>query len=135
MHRRLLDLRSREPVRIATPRDTSTPVAPPSASPPLRSHATADIETQLVDIIAAAVPPGYTVAKAHAAKEQALAAVMAELSAWEAWHLHKRLMNPRSGDPLAQAFSRIIPERRARLLAFLGDARRREALRTTNTTR
>jgi hypothetical protein len=139
MHRRLLDLRSREPVHVATPHAAPAPVAPPStpSTPPTppSTRVIADIETQLIDIIVAAPPPGFTVAAAHAAKEQALAIVLAELSAWQAWHLHKRLVNQRQEDPLARAFSRIIPARRARLLAFLGDARRREALQTTNKAR
>jgi hypothetical protein len=42
--------------------------------------------------------------------------------------LHGRLSNPRGGDRLAASFMRLTAERRARLINFIADARRRAAL-------
>ena len=44
------------------------------------------------------------------------------------WTLHRRLQSPQATDTLATAFQRIVAERRVRLLAFLGDPKRRSAL-------
>ena len=47
----------------------------------------------------------------------------------EAEALHERLSTtPRADDRVAAQFGRLVLERRERLLAFLGDARRREAI-------
>ena len=61
-------------------------------------------------------------------KEAELRAAFAALPVSAARALHARLANPRHGDLLATRFSGLVADRRARLLAFLGDARRREAL-------
>jgi O-methyltransferase involved in polyketide biosynthesis len=54
---------------------------------------------------------------------------MSALTVLEARALHARLSNPASDDPLAKAFKRLTADRRARLINFLADARRREARR------
>ena len=61
-------------------------------------------------------------------KEHDLGALFARLSVPESRALHKRLCNPATDDRLAHAFSRLVTERRGRLLTFLADARRREAI-------
>jgi hypothetical protein len=61
-------------------------------------------------------------------KELAVAALFAQLSVADARALHRRLTMPSSSDPLAVAFNRLVSERRARLVAFLADARRRQAI-------
>jgi hypothetical protein len=63
-----------------------------------------------------------------ARKEAELRTVFAALSVMESRALHARLANPRSGDSLVAAFMRMTADRRARLINFLADARRREAL-------
>ncbi|MCW5802151.1 MAG: hypothetical protein KIT31_07170 [Deltaproteobacteria bacterium] len=42
--------------------------------------------------------------------------------------MYARLSSPRSDDPLAERFARLTAERRARLLGFLADVRRRTAI-------
>ena len=59
-------------------------------------------------------------------KESELRALFCSLRPLEAAALRKRLSD--STDKLAEVFSRFAPERRARLIAVLADARRREAL-------
>ena len=61
-------------------------------------------------------------------KEHDLGALFARLTVLECRVLHKRLSNPAPDDQLASAFSRLVLERRGRLLMYLADARRREAL-------
>ena len=63
-----------------------------------------------------------------ARKEEELRAAFATLSILESRSLQARLETPRSGDRLAAAFSRLTIERRARLINFLGNARRRAAV-------
>jgi hypothetical protein len=46
----------------------------------------------------------------------------------DARELHRRFSNAATDDALATSFKRLIGERRARLLAFLADARRRNAI-------
>jgi hypothetical protein len=54
---------------------------------------------------------------------------LAALPIFDQRALHVRLANPRGGDLLAVRFSALRRERRDRLLAFLGDTRRRAGLR------
>lgn len=72
---------------------------------------------------------GETVAVGYARKEAELAGVLARLSVPEARALHLRLTVGAANDALATKFARLTIERRNRLLVFLADARRREALR------
>lgn len=61
-------------------------------------------------------------------KEHELRALFAALPVLEAMELHRRLRVARADDAVVAAFGRLVVERRQRLLAFLGDARRREAI-------
>lgn len=61
-------------------------------------------------------------------KEQALMALFVAMPVLEAMELQRRLRVGRADDAVAAAFGRLVVERRQRLLAFLGDARRRAAL-------
>jgi hypothetical protein len=65
-------------------------------------------------------------AAGHARKEAELKTVFARLSVAEARALHARLM--RGEDELSRLIARMVPERRIRVLSFVADARRREAL-------
>ena len=84
-------------------------------------------EPALSEILLRPVPSG-SAREGHTAKEHEIGSLFIRLTVLEAWTLHKRLSNPAVGDPLAAAFARLVIERRSRLLAFLGDARRRAAL-------
>lgn len=72
-------------------------------------------------------------AESHAAaalhKELALRAVFADLDAVTSSTLVRRLDRDDPGDPVVRNLRRLLPERRARLRAFLADCRRRTALR------
>ncbi|CAN5733154.1 hypothetical protein BH11MYX3_BH11MYX3_19070 [soil metagenome] len=84
-------------------------------------------EPLLLEILHRPVAAG-SARDAHREKEHEIGKVFASLTALESWNLHKRLSNPRSEDVLAEAFQRLIADRRVRLLAFLGDPRRRAAM-------
>jgi hypothetical protein len=84
-------------------------------------------EPQLIEILRRPVESG-TSHEAHRIKEHEIGELFAKLTVLEAWTLHKRLSNPSATDDLATTFGRLILERRMRLLAFLGDARRRAAI-------
>ena len=60
-------------------------------------------------------------------KEKQLGDAFAALPVFDQRALHARLSSLRPGDLLAEKFNRLAPERRTRLLNFLGDARRRAA--------
>jgi hypothetical protein len=85
-------------------------------------------DAALIAILEAPLHDGETAYAGFARKEEELRAAFAALGALEARSLQARLETPRSGDRFAAAFSRMTIERRARLINFLGNARRREAL-------
>jgi hypothetical protein len=87
------------------------------------------LDAQLAAILDAPLALGETAAVGFARKERELGTVFAELSPLAARALHLRLEHPTPGDALAAKFARLTIERRHRLLVFLADARRREALR------
>lgn len=96
--------------------------APPSDAP-----VAPWFETELLAILRRPVGPGQA-RDGHMEKEREIGAVFARMSVAEAMALYKRLTFKLPGDVIVEAFARLIEERRARLLAFLGDARRRAAL-------
>jgi hypothetical protein len=100
----------------------SVPNSNVAAPPPARDAA-------LIAIIEAPLEPGETTMVGFARKEAELRTAFAGLSVLESRALHARLANPRSGDLLVAAFMRMTGDRRARLINFLADARRREATR------
>jgi hypothetical protein len=69
-----------------------------------------------------------TKAADFAAKERELTALFAQLGVNESRELHQRLRVPMPDDALAIAFGRLVPDRRARVLAFVGNARGRAAI-------
>lgn len=68
---------------------------------------------------------------AFSMKEKQLGDAFAALPVFDQRALHTRLSSVRPGDLLAERFNRLAPERRTRLLNFLGDARRRAAQAAT----
>lgn len=86
------------------------------------------LDGRLLAILAAPLASGETAHVGFARKEHELGAAFAALTVHDARNLHARLANPKPGDMLAHQFARLTLERRARLLTFLADARRREAL-------
>ena len=72
---------------------------------------------------------------AFARKEKELGEAFAALPILDQRALHARLSVVREGDTLAEKFKRLTQERRARLLTFLADARRRAAQALANRSR
>lgn len=111
-----------EPAEDLTARSGPTLVTSADGSIP------SEIETQLTQILASLPMPGETIELAYKRKEHEIGSVFASLSALESRALHERLTLARRDDALATQFSRLIEGRRLRLLAFLNDARRRDAI-------
>lgn len=86
------------------------------------------IQDEAIAILSSASRPGETIDAAFTRKEEQLRNTFARLTPLEARALHQRLDSCMEGDQLARLFARLIAPRRARLLAFLSGARRREAL-------
>ncbi|HEX4455918.1 MAG TPA: hypothetical protein VH143_33890 [Kofleriaceae bacterium] len=65
---------------------------------------------------------------ASADSADAIERELAALPIFDQRALYVRLAQPRTGDRLAERFGRLVAERRARLLQFLGDVRRRATM-------
>jgi len=85
-------------------------------------------EQDILDAFDAPATQGERATDTFRRKEYAIAAVFATLTVDDARLLHRRLSRPDPEDPIAQRFSRLVVERRTRLLDFLGDAGRRALL-------
>jgi hypothetical protein len=84
-------------------------------------------EAAILEIIAAPLMGGATAG--YAQKEAALRAEVEELSHMECRTLALRIRQASPDDPLTVPFRRWTAERRGRVVEFLEDSRRREALR------
>lgn len=129
-------------IRIAKPalRPADAPVlrlvdpTPPIAALP-RSVVTPPIceldrDAEILAVLATPSVASESTDAYHRRKEHLLGALFAALGAAEADALHGRLSTtPRADDRVAAQFGRLVLERRERLLAFLGDVRRREAIK------
>lgn len=102
----------------------------PAALKPVTKNAswTDSTDVALIAIIEAPLYAGETAAVGFARKEAELIHIMGKLSVLESRALVSRLSYPKDGDQLAAMFMRLTADRRARLINFLADARRREAL-------
>lgn len=89
-----------------------------------------EIETEILAVLHRPRDPDENHAQSNANREAELRAVFAELDVTRALHLRRRLETPRADDLISSSFQRLVVDRRQRLLRFLGDARRRSALRT-----
>lgn len=85
-------------------------------------------DATLMAILGRPVAASETFLAHFTTKEAELRAAFAALSVDAARSLQKRLANPRASDALGRSFQRLTVDRRARLITFLGDARRRAAL-------
>jgi hypothetical protein len=101
-----------------------TPPPPEVAAPPPAPIAP---DAGLIAILDAAPDIGETIECAFRRKEHDLLTAFAALSLDASRSLHARLAAGMADDPVAARFSRLVRERRERLLAFLADARRRAA--------
>jgi hypothetical protein len=89
----------------------------------------ASTDVALLAILESPLRNDETAAIGFARKEAELRDVIAKLTVPEARVLQSRLSNPQASDQVATAFQRMTGERRARVINFLADARRREALK------
>ena len=85
-------------------------------------------DAALIGILEAPLLYGETAREGFLRKEAELRAAFAGLPVAAQRALHVRLSNPRVGDAFATKFAGLTADRRTRLLTFLADARRREAL-------
>jgi len=110
---------------LATPRPATAPtiaIRPPTAVVPTTADGT------LIAVLDSPLGTTENAFIGFARKEHEMSVLFASLSVLECRLLHKRLANPQHGDELANKFARLTHERRGRLLDFLADARRREAI-------
>ena len=124
----------------AAPRSAAptTPDAPPLALKqlvlgklqlaPKQPTVASTLDARLLAILDAPLAPGETAKTGFARKESELLAVLATLPVLDARTLQARLSRPTTTDVLASTFARLTIERRTRLLSFLADVRRREAI-------
>ena len=111
------------PRRIySVPRSGSALVARTVSATAQRSH-----DAALIAILDAPLHPGETAHAGFLRKEVELGETLATLTVLESRALHARLSNRKTGDTLAEKFSRLTIERRTRLIGFLATARRRAA--------
>src|SRR5262249_9897253 len=103
-----------------------------AARPAVRVDA---VDERLIEILDAPLAMGETAASGFLRKEQAIVTVLATLTVLESRALLARIRTARAGDRLAAKLGRLTAERRGRLLAFLADARRREALQLARSCR
>ena len=82
----------------------------------------------LIAILDAPLHAGETAHYGFQRKERELGEVLATLTVVEANYMRARLANPKADDPLALKFARLTHERRARLIAFVADTRRRQVI-------
>ncbi len=88
----------------------------------------ATVEASVLRILTATLGNGETIDSGYRRKEQEIVEVLGKLSLVESRALHRRLEVPDPGDLLAQQFGRLTRDRRERLISFLANARRRQAL-------
>lgn len=113
-------------------RETAAVLGARPAMPHTGTTAASTNDTALLSILDAPVAPGETLREGFLRKEAELRAAFVQLSVVAQRALYARLANPCAGDLLAERFARLTADRRTRLLTFLSDARRREALANVN---
>jgi hypothetical protein len=117
----LLDVRERSAITS----DAYDPGTDRSASPQLKIElpTSSANDTRMLSILEGPPLTGEPRVETFKRKERALAEVFAALPPAESLCLERRLANPARGDVLAARFATLVPERRARLLAFLAHSR------------
>ena len=115
----------------ATRESTPVLVAQPATLHTRTTHASTN-DAVCISILDAPLLPDETARVGFLRKEAELRAAFAQLPVAAQRALHARLANPTTGDQLAERFARLTLDRRTRLLTFLADARRREALAIAN---
>lgn len=86
-------------------------------------------EAEIVAILDGPAAPDETRELAFRRKERELLLAFDAMNVRDSMELHRRLRLTLPDDPIAARFARLIAPRRHRLMSFLADARRREAMR------
>lgn len=97
-------------------------------APVAASTASVSLEREILSVLEESPIPGERTAEAFRRKEHLVGNLFAALSVEDARTLHRRLSCPSKTDLIVTQMARLAPDRRARLIAFLGDARLRAAL-------
>lgn len=105
-------------------------VAPPTQCGHPTTWRTIAHEDAIVSVLMRPTPDGELPSESFRKKEHELGVLFAQLSAIDSYELDRRLTVKAADDPIASRFSRLVPERQARLVTFVRDARRREALQS-----
>jgi hypothetical protein len=87
-------------------------------------------EVEIIELLDQAAAPGETLELAFRRKERHLLLAFDAMNVRDSMELHRRLRLSLPDDPIAARFARLIAPRRLRLMSFLADARRREAMRS-----
>jgi hypothetical protein len=95
---------------------------------PAAARVALPIEAEMIAIITRPIGSGEGHRLGHERKERELIALLDTLTPVEALVVRRRLAAARPDDAMAAAFSRLVVERRTRLLAFLDDTRRRRVV-------
>lgn len=114
----------RSPASVAPESSSDSSLAPKQG---VASHPVS-LDQRIIDIIESPPLPEEQKESAFRRKEYELGEFFATLTVSECRALHRRLRVASLQDPLVVSFGRMVAVRRARLLAFLADARRREAM-------
>ena len=128
-----MDANSSKSIFFATPN-----VSPPAVRPNALASRRAAVSTKRATPVSSEVPliaildrplgKGEPASIGFARKEHDLIAAFAKLTVLEARAIHARLTINAPDDVLAAKFALLTVDRRTRLLYFLADARRREAV-------
>lgn len=86
------------------------------------------LEHEILCALEARPAPGEQLELAYRRKEVELMRLFAAMSIGDSRELHRRLLLCLDGDQIAARFKGLIAQRRARLAAFLADARWRSAV-------
>jgi hypothetical protein len=90
------------------------------------------LETEIIAAFDAPKQDHETLDAAFRRKEHEIGAVFARLTPVDSLALERRLNLSLAGDPIAARFARLVPARRARLVTFLSEMRRRHPSRRTH---
>jgi hypothetical protein len=116
-----------DPSAATTPTVSAPLLAPPAVAAPRFVYRQVVGETAMIEILDRGGSPNIPPSAAFRQKEHELGALFAALTPAHSVELDRRLSVSSADDPLASRFARLVPERRARLIAFLRSARRRAA--------
>jgi hypothetical protein len=120
-----------KPRRIEIVSDSTvwTPPQGDDATPAVEPQLPQEVVDAVMDALRAPLQPGATAQMANAVKEQAIGMLLDQLTVSDSRWLRKRLIRKDPSDALSKEFALLMHERQQRLLQFLADAPRRDAIR------